>query len=213
MISVMLVDDHDLVRIGIRRLLSDVRGIRVDSEARSGEEALEMVRRKRPDVVLMDVSMPGIGGMEATRKLTKTYPDLKVVVLTVHIDDPFPSRLLQAGAVGYLTKASSVDEMVQAIEDVAAGKRYICPEIAQSLALSMLPGGDDSPFDALSQREMQILLMLTQGEKPKGIAEKLHLSPKTISTYRYRLYEKLGVRNDAEMTRMSIRHGLMDENN
>lgn len=213
MISVMLVDDHDLVRTGIRRLLSDVRGIRVDSEARSGEEALEMVRRKRPDVVLMDVSMPGIGGMEATRKLTKTYPDLKVVVLTVHIDDPFPSRLLQAGAVGYLTKASSVDEMVQAIGDVAAGKRYICSEIAQSLALSMLPGGDDSPFDALSQREMQILLMLTQGEKPKGIAEKLHLSPKTISTYRYRLYEKLGVRNDAEMTRMSIRHGLMDENN
>lgn len=213
MIKVMLVDDHDLVRTGIRRLLSDIRGIKVDSEAKSGEEALELVRRKRPDVVLMDVSMPGIGGMEATRKLTKAYPELRVIVLTVHIDDPFPTRLLQAGASGYLTKASSVDEMVQAIEDVAAGKRYISPEIAQSLALSMLPGGEGSPFDKLSQREMQILLMLTQGEKPKTIADKLHLSPKTISTYRYRLYGKLAVRNDAEMTRMAIRHGLMDENN
>lgn len=212
MINVLLVDDHELVRTGIRRLLTDVKGIKVYDEVDSGEAALSAVRKERPDVVLMDVSMPGIGGLEATRRLTHSHPDLKVIILTVHTDDPFPSQLLKAGAMGYLSKGCNVDEMIHAIRQVAAGKRYISPTIAQSLALSLLPG-TESPFERLSQRELQVMMMLMQGNKMGDISTKLCLSPKTISTYRYRLYEKLGVHNDAELTRLAMRHGMLDNLN
>lgn len=209
MINVLLVDDHELVRTGIRRLLTDVKGIKVYAEVDSGEAAIAAVRQTRPDVILMDVSMPGIGGLEATRRLTQSHPELKVIILTVHTDDPFPSQLLKAGAVGYLSKGCNVDEMIHAIRQVAAGKRYISPTIAQSLALSLLPGAE-SPFERLSQRELQVMMMLMQGHKMCDISTKLCLSPKTISTYRYRLYEKLGVHNDAELTRLAMRHGMLD---
>lgn len=210
MINVLLVDDHELVRSGIRRLLDDVDGINVYAEAESGEQALKLVRAKRPDVILMDVSMPGIGGLETTRKLNSFAPELPVIILTVHTDDPFPSSLLKAGASGYLHKGCKVDEIVAAIKEVYAGGRYIGSAIAQNLALSLFPGNAGSPFDNLSQREMQVMLMLVQGEKAQDIAGMLHLSPKTISTYRSRLFEKLGVRNDAELTRLAIRHGMLD---
>ncbi len=209
MINVLLVDDHELVRTGIRRLLADVKGIKVYAEVESGEAAIDSVRQFKPDVVLMDVSMPGIGGLEATRRLTQSHPDLKVIILTVHTDDPFPSQLLKAGAMGYLSKGGNLDEMITAIHQVAAGKRFISPAVAQSLALSLLPG-TESPFERLSQREMQVMLMLMQGHKMSDISDKLCLSPKTISTYRYRLYEKLGVRNDAELTKLAMRHGMLD---
>ncbi len=212
MINVLLVDDHELVRTGIRRLLTDVKGIKVYAEVDSGEAAIAAVRETRPDVMLMDVSMPGIGGMEATRRLTHSYPDLKVIILTVHTDDPFPGQLLKAGAMGYLSKGCNVDEMIHAIRQVAAGKRYISPSVAQSLALSLLPGAE-SPFERLSQRELQVMMMLMQGNKMCDISTKLCLSPKTISTYRYRLYEKLGVHNDAELTRLAMRHGMLDNLN
>lgn len=210
MINVLLVDDHELVRTGIRRLLSDVSGINVYDEAKDGESAITAVRKKRPDVVLMDVSMPGIGGLEATRKLKQIDSDLPVIILTVHTDDPFPTSLLKAGASGYLHKGCTVDEIVTAIKEVHAGRRYICTEIAQNLALSLLPGSDGSPFDSLSQREMQVMFMLVQGNKVQDISEKLCLSPKTISTYRSRLFEKLSVRNDAELTRLAMRYGMLD---
>lgn len=210
MINVLLVDDHELVRTGIRRLLSDVGGINVYAEAKDGESAISEVRRKRPDVVLMDVSMPGIGGLEATRKLKQIDSSLPVIILTVHTDDPFPTSLLKAGASGYLHKGCSVDEIVTAIKEVHAGRRYICGEIAQNLALSLLPGSEGSPFDNLSQREMQVMFMLVQGNKVQDISEKLCLSPKTISTYRYRLFDKLSVRNDAELTRLAMRYGMLD---
>lgn len=210
MINVLLVDDHELVRTGIRRLLEDVDGIKVYAEAESGEVALKEARKKRPDVVLMDVSMPGIGGLEATRKLVQLYPDLPIIIVTVHTDDPFPSSLLKAGASGYLHKGCSVDEIVTAINSVHAGKRYISTDIAQELALSLLPGNEKSPFETLSQREMQVMLMLVQGNKVHEISDKLHLSPKTVSTYRTRLFEKLRVGNDAELTRLAMRHGILD---
>ncbi|MGM0593007.1 MAG: UvrY/SirA/GacA family response regulator transcription factor [Pseudomonadota bacterium] len=210
MINVLLVDDHELVRTGIRRILEEVRGIHVYAEAESGEEALRMVRSKRPDVILMDVSMPGIGGLETTRKLNSYAPDLPVIILTVHTDDPFPSSLLKAGAAGYLHKGCKVDEIVTAINEVHNGGRYICSAIAQNLALSLLPGNEGSPFDNLSQREMQVMLMLVQGERVQDISDKLHLSPKTVSTYRSRLFEKLAIRNDAELTRLAMRHGMLD---
>lgn len=210
MINVLLVDDHELVRTGIRRLLEDVNGIKVYAEADCGEAALSEARKKRPDVVLMDVSMPGIGGLEATRKLIQLYPDLPIIIVTVHTDDPFPSSLLKAGASGYLHKGCSVDEIVTAIKSVHVGKRYISTDIAQELALSLLPGNEKSPFEALSQREMQVMLMLVQGNRVHEISEQLHLSPKTISTYRTRLFEKLRVGNDAELTRLAMHHGILD---
>ncbi len=210
MINVLLVDDHALVRHGIRRLLEDVSGINVSAEAESGEEAISLARKKRPDVVLMDVSMPGIGGLEATRKLLQYYPDLPIIIVTVHTDDPFPSSLLKAGAMGYLHKGCEVEEIVKAIKQVHNGKQYISSDIAQNLALSLLPGNERSPFDALSQREMQVMIMLVQGNKVQVISEKLHLSPKTISTYRSRLFEKLRVGNDAELTRLAMHHGILD---
>lgn len=210
MIKVLLVDDHELVRTGIRRLLDDVSGINVYAEATDGESAVEAVRKKRPDVILMDVSMPGIGGLEATRKIKQIDAALPVIILTVHTDDPFPTSLLKAGASGYLHKGCSVGEIVTAIKEVYAGRRYICTEIAQNLALSLLPGSEGSPFDNLSQREMQVMLMLVQGHKVQDISEKLCLSPKTISTYRTRLFDKLSVRSDADLTRLAMRHGMLD---
>ena len=208
-IRVMLVDDHDLIRYGLRRLLEDQSGIEVVDEARSGEEALEKVRTVKPDVVLMDINMPGIGGFEATSRLNKTGASCKVIVLTVHSEGPLPKRILEAGAMGYLTKGSPVEEMVQAIQRVNAGQRYIAPSIAQQLALSMLPG-ESSLLDLLSQRELQVLIMISQGMRTNAISEKLSLSPKTVSTYRKRLHEKLDVSNDVEMMHMAIKHGLLD---
>ncbi len=208
-IKVMLVDDHDLIRYGLRRLLEDQPGIEVVDEANSGELALEKVRLVKPDVILMDINMPGIGGFEATSRLSKTHPESKVIVLTVHSEGPLPKRLLEAGAVGYLTKGCPVEEMVEAIQKVNGGQRYIAPTIAQQLALSMLPG-EESLLDVLSQRELQVLIMISQGMRTNAISEQLSLSPKTISTYRKRLHEKLDVSNDVEMMHLAIKHGLLD---
>jgi two-component system invasion response regulator UvrY len=210
MIRVLIVDDHELVRTGIKRILEDTRDIRVIAEASTGEEALQQVREHRPDVVLTDVNMPGIGGLEATRKIIQSHPDLRVIVVTIHVDEPYPTRLLEAGASGYLTKGCAVDEIVDAIQMVHRGERYIGADIARQLALSMLPGGERSPFDKLSQREMQVMLMVTQGHSIQDISDRLCLSPKTVSTYRYRLYEKLGVDNDVELTHLAMRHGMIE---
>jgi two-component system, NarL family, invasion response regulator UvrY len=209
-IQVMLVDDHDLIRYGLRRLLEDQAGIEVVQEASSGEEALDKVRDTKPDVILMDINMPGIGGFEATSRLSKTHPECKVIVLTVHSEGPLPRRILGAGAVGYLTKGCPVEEMVGAIQKVHAGQRYIAPAIAQQMALSMLPG-EGSVVDLLSQRELQVLIMISRGMRTNMISEKLSLSPKTISTYRKRLHEKLDVSNDVEMMHLAIKHGLLEE--
>jgi len=204
-----VVDDHDLVRTGITRMLADIDGLQVVGEADSGESALKLARELKPDVVLMDVKMPGIGGLEATRKLLRSHPDTKVVAVTVCEDDPFPTRLMQAGAAGYLTKGAGLDEMVQAIRLAFAGQRYISPQIAQQLALkSFQPQG--SPFDALSEREIQIALMIVGCQKVQIISDKLCLSPKTVNTYRYRIFEKLSVTSDVELTLLAVRHGMVD---
>lgn len=210
MIRVMVVDDHELVRTGITRILNDAPGIAVVAEAASGEEAVTVAKRHRPHVLLMDVSMPGIGGLEATRKLVQSLSNLKVIVLSVHAEEPIPSRMMQAGASGYLTKGCAVDEILTAIKTVYSGERYIGADVAQKLALKMVPGGKVSPFEALSPREMQVMLMLTQGLKPQTISDNLCLSPKTISTYRHRLYEKLGVSNEADLTRMAMNYGIIE---
>lgn len=212
MINVMLVDDHDLVRKGIRRLLDDASGIKVVAEAIDGEQAIREVRKKKPDVILMDVSMPGIGGLEATRKITRSLPDMKIIAVTIHDNEPFPARLLEAGAAGYITKGCAIEEIISAIQSVHQGKQYITPGVAQKLALSFVNHGSKSVIEELTQREMQVMLMMVRGESNKEISISLCLSPKTTSTYRYRLFEKLGVDNDVELTRFAIRHGLIKEN-
>lgn len=211
MIRVLVVDDHDLVRTGITRTLADIDGLQVVGEACTGEEALLKVRELKPDVVLMDVKMPGIGGLEATRKLMRSHPDIKVVAVTVCEDEPFPTRLLQAGAAGYLTKGAALDEMVQTIRLVFAGQRYIDPQIAQQLALkSFQPQNSGSPFDLLSEREIQIALMIANCHKVQNISDKLCLSPKTVNTYRYRIFEKLSITSDVELALLAVRHGMVD---
>ena len=211
MIRVLVVDDHDLVRTGISRMLADISGLQVIGQADSGEDAIRKARELKPDVVLMDVKMPGIGGLEATRKLLRSYPDLKVIAVTICEEDPFPTRLLQAGAAGYLTKGAALEEMVQAIRMVFGGQRYISPQIAQQLALkSFQPQLSESPFDLLSEREIQIALMIANCQKVQSISDKLCLSPKTVNTYRYRVFEKLSITSDVELALLAVRHGMVD---
>lgn len=213
MITVLLVDDHDLVRIGIKRLLADVSGIKVVGEASSGEEATKMARDLKPNVILMDVKMPGIGGLEATRKVLRADPSVKIIAVTVYGEEPFPSRLIQAGAAGYLTKGSSLAEMVTAIKTVYSGQRYLSPEVAQQLAFKNISEQEEKPFDNLSERELQVMLMIVNGQKVQTISDKLCLSPKTVNSYRYRLFEKLNVNSDVELTHLAIRHGVLDTEN
>ena len=210
MIKVLVVDDHDLVRTGISRMLSDVPGLSVIGEADSGETAVVRARELKPDVILMDVRMPGIGGLEATRKLVQHDKHIKVIAVTVCDEEPFPTRLMQAGAAGYVTKGAALDEMVTAIRQVHAGLRYISPDIAQQLALKQFNPGGNSPFDCLSEREIQIALMIVNCEKVQSISDKLCLSPKTVNSYRYRIFEKLEISSDVELALMAVRLGLLD---
>jgi len=208
LIKVLLVDDHQIVREGIKRLLSEIDGIEVVAEAGSGEEALQIAKQEEINVVLMDIQMPGIGGIEATRKLVHYFPEMKILVLTICDDDIFPTRLMRSGAAGYITKGCPSEELVRAIKQVNAGERYLSSEVAQQLALKRFDD-KESPFDQLSERELQVLLMITQGQKVQKIADQLHLSPKTVNTYRYRIFAKLGIKSDVELTHMALRHGII----
>ena len=210
MISVFLVDDHELVRTGIRRIIDDVRGMTVAGEASSGEDAVKWCRANHADVILMDMNMPGINGLEATKKILRFNPDVKIIVLTIHTENPFPTKLMQAGASGYITKGAGPDEMVNAIRMVNSGQRYISPEIAQQMALSQFSSNAENPFADLSERELQIMMMITTGQKVTDISEQLNLSPKTVNSYRYRLFSKLGISGDVELTHLAIRHGIID---
>lgn len=209
-INVMVVDDHDLVRHGFKTLLSSQDGIEVVAEACCGEDAIEQCRllEDQLHVIMMDVNMPGIGGLEATHRISKRWPKMGIIIVTVHSDGPLPKKLLNGGARGYLTKGNKIEEIVEAIRDVHKGGRYIAKDIAQQLALSMLPG-DESIIDRLSKRELQVLMMIAQGDKTNTISDTLHLSPKTISTYRKRLHEKLEVSSDVEMVRLAMNHGIL----
>jgi len=212
MIKIMLVDDHRLVRAGLKRVLQEVPDMEVIAEASSGEEAMDLLRSHTPDVVLMDINMPGIGGLEATRRLLQKLPSTRVIVVSMHLEEPYPSRMLAAGAAGYISKDSAADEVVAAIRRVNTGGHYVAADVAGNLAASLVKGtAGGSPFEQLSQRETQVMLMVTKGYSTQEISDRLHLSPKTVSTYRYRLFEKLNVTNDVELTRMAMRYGLLDE--
>ncbi|MCP4412144.1 MAG: UvrY/SirA/GacA family response regulator transcription factor [Gammaproteobacteria bacterium] len=210
MINILLADDHDLVRLGIKRLLADATGITVVGEVETGEDAIILAKKLVPNIILLDANMPGIGGLEACKRIIRYNPEIKVIALTVHMDEPYPSRFLQAGASGYLTKGTGVDEMVRAIRQVNAGQRYISAEVAQQLALRPFDADRDTPFEVLSEREMQVMLMITSGEKVQQISNKLCLSPKTVNSYRYRLFDKLSIDSDVALTHLAIRHGIID---
>jgi two-component system invasion response regulator UvrY len=209
-INILLVDDHELVRTGICRIIDDVRGMKVIGEAQSGEEAVKWCRKNHPDVILMDINMPGIGGLDAMHKILRVNEDLKIIMLTMHTENPFPSKVMQAGASGYISKSAGPDEVLNAIRLVHSGQRYLAPEIAQKMALSQLSPTADDPFSVLSERELQIMLMITKGQRVVNISEQLGLSPKTINSYRYRLFDKLDVKGDVGLTHLAIRYGMLD---
>lgn len=209
MIKILIVDDHDLVRAGITRLLEDTGEIEIVGECASGEQAMSACQQLRPEIVLMDLHMPGMGGMEAAKRIISRYNDIKVIILTAESEAPISKHTIKIGVSGYLTKGCAVDEILNAIKQVQAGKRYISPLVAQKLALSMLDG-DKSPLDKLSKRELEVLIRISQGQTNREIAEQLHLSPKTTSTYRTRLLEKLKAANDVELSKICSEAGLLN---
>lgn len=213
MIKVLIVDDHALVRMGIRRLLEDLPDVEVVADAESGEQALSLVKSHKPDVVLLDMKMPGIDGWEVTRRLKKSNPQVKVIAVTAVYAEPLPTRVLQLGAMGYLTKESGAEEMAAAIRKVARGEKYLSAEIAQKMAINSLEATQESPFDLLSEREMQVMLMITSGMTVQDIADRLFLSSKTINGYRYRMFEKLGIKNDVELTFLAMKHRVIEQPN
>ncbi|WP_111640883.1 response regulator [Marinimicrobium alkaliphilum] len=212
MTKILVVDDHDLVRMGIVRMLADVPGYAVVGSAKSGEQAVSLARELLPDVVLMDVKMPGMGGLEATRKLLAIQPAMKIVAVTACDDNMYPTRLMQAGAVGYVTKGAEFTEITQAIDKVVAGELYMSSSIAQQLALKNFGGGgsDASPFEKLSQRELQTALMIANGKRAQDIADTFCVSPKTVNSYRYRIFDKLGINSDVELTLLAVKHNVLD---
>ncbi len=212
MIRVLLVDDHELVRTGVKSILERAPDIEVVAEASTGEEAIAMAKQSLPNVVLMDVSMPGIGGIEATRRILHNNPGVSVIALTALDDDPFPSRLNDVGAKGFLTKGCPAEEMIHAVRTIFRGQRFVSPEVAQKHTLTEWKGKNVNPFQGLSSRETQVLLQILEGRRNLEISDTLNLSPKTVSTYRQRILEKLGIRNDVDLTRLAYRYGLLSDN-
>lgn len=209
MIRVLVVDDHDLVRMGISRMLADSPDIEVVGEADSGDMAIRLAKTLQPDVVLLDVNMPNIGGVEATKRLIQLSLGIKILAVSSMVTQPYPSMLLKAGVNGYITKGTPLDEMIRAIKKINQGGRYFSHDVAEQLADVLLSDNAASPFDLLSDREKQVAMMVVNCQSPQQIADQLFVSVKTINTYRYRIYEKVGVDSDVKLTHMAIRHGLI----
>lgn len=210
MISVLLVDDHELVRTGIEALLNSSEDIQVIGVANSGEEAVKAISEQSADIILMDVNMPGIGGVEACRRILQHDGNAKIVALSVHNDGPIPHQLQKLGVLGFISKGSPVDEMIHAIRTVMMGKRYLCKEVVDNPAFQGLPGSHESPFAKLSQREAEVVTLILQGKTIQEMAEMLALRDKTVNTFRYRLYKKLNVKNDVELTRLAVKFSHID---
>lgn len=208
-IGVMLVDDHAVVRMGFRLLLEGSSDIKVVAEADSGEEACRKFPEVRPDVVVMDISMPGIGGLEAIDRILAREPAARILVLSAHEDAMHARRVLKAGAAGYLTKRSAAEALMQAIRQVHQGKTFLEPEIAQQMAVQQV-NGDRNPLDMLSEKEFKVFLALAKGQSVAEIAEVMSLSPRTIGTHLYNIKQKLGASNSAELAIIAIRAGLIE---
>ncbi|HBK55424.1 MAG TPA: two-component system response regulator UvrY [Xanthomonadales bacterium] len=208
MIKVVLVDDHALVRAGFAMILSAQPDIQVVGEADNGEAGLQLVRTLDPDVLLCDLHLPGFSGLEVTERLARAGSRTRVIIVSVQEDGPMPKRLLSAGAYGYLGKGGDAAELVRAIRDVASGRRYVGGEVAMRMALGQIDGRR-SPFDDLTPRELEVALLLCQGRRTEDMAKRLSLSPKTVSTHKYRVYEKLGLRDPIALARLAAQYGLV----
>ncbi len=210
MIRVMLVDDHAVVRTGFRLLLSSIAEVSVVAEADSGEAAYKLYPELLPDVVVMDLSMPGMGGLEALRRIRARYPHAKVLTLSAHDDPMHARRALQEGALGFLSKRSAPEALIAAVTIVASGQRYLDTLLAQKLALAEIDGAAKSPVERLSEREFEVFVRLAGGATVQRIAQDLNLSASTVGTHLYNIKQKLGVVNQSELTLLAIRHGLIE---
>ncbi|MEI8363530.1 MAG: response regulator transcription factor [Betaproteobacteria bacterium] len=208
-INVMLVDDHAVVRMGFKMLLELDADIKVVAEAESGEQSIQRYMEFKPTVVVMDITMPGIGGLEAIERILAKDSSAKILVLSAHEDSVHPKRVLNAGAMGYLTKRSAAEEMIKAIRTVASGKKYLEASVAQKMAIQQL-SGDQNPVDVLSPREFEVFMALAKGKTTNEIAETLFLSPRTVGTHLYNIKQKLNANNSAEIALIAMRSGLID---
>ena len=210
MIKVLLADDHTIVRDGFKRLVEEAGDMQVVAEAADGREAIEMVHKCRPDVVVVDLSMPGIDGLEVISQLVHYYPELPVIVLTMQKEEQYVKRALSAGAMGYITKQAAAHHLISAIRSVLAGERYLGEYAARSLADRVARKAETSLIETLSNREIQVLSQLASGKTNKEIAGIYSISVKTVDIYRARIFQKLEIRNIAELTRFAIKHGLIE---
>jgi DNA-binding NarL/FixJ family response regulator len=211
MIQILIVDDHQLVREGIRRILEEEQDFRVVAEASDGLEALEKAKQTNPDVILLDVMMPNLDGVETTRRLAKKRkPPARIIILTMYADEHYAARLLRMGASGYVVKDSAPAELVAAIRAVCRGERYISASLRDALAMRFIEGIDREPLDSLSDREFQVLRRLASGATNREIAEELSLSVKTVDAHRLNLLAKLKLRNNAELTKFAVQNGIVN---
>ncbi|HUA24498.1 MAG TPA: response regulator transcription factor [Steroidobacteraceae bacterium] len=210
MIRVLLVDDHAVVRTGFRLLLQARADIAVVGEADSGETACQRYLELSPDVVVMDIAMPGMGGIEALRRIRAHDPQARVLALSAHDDPMHARRALREGALGFLSKRSAPETLLEAVSGVGSGQRYIDPRVAQRLALEDIGGAESSPIKRLSEREFEVFLRLARGASVQRIADDLRLSASTVGTHLYNVKQKLGVSNQSELTLLAIRHGLIE---
>ncbi|MCP4107034.1 MAG: response regulator transcription factor [Desulfobacteraceae bacterium] len=211
MIKVLLADDHSIVRAGLRRIVEEDDEIEVIAEAADGNEAIKQVRKKCPDVAVIDISMPGMDGLEVVSRLHSYFPELPVLILTMHEEEQYVVRAIEAGAMGYITKQSAPEQLVGAIRKVHAGSRFLTAEAAEVLALRLARGVNGrSPLDSLSTRELQVLRRLARGHTNREIADAYNISIKTVDTYRFRLLKKLNLRNNADLSRFAIQNHLIE---
>ena len=210
MIRILIADDHSVVRQGLQQIVSERTDMTVAGQAASGQEALDLVRENEFDVAIIDIAMPGRGGLDILRDLRATRPDMRVIVLSMYSEEQYAVRSLRDGASAYLTKTSAPDELLLAIETVAAGRRYITPSIADRLAGYIEDSAERPAHELLSDREMQVLVLIGSGKTVGEIAEQLTLSVKTVSTYRSRVLEKMGMASNADLIRYAIHHRLVD---
>ena len=211
MIKVLLADDHSIVREGLRRIIEESEDIEVIAEADDGRIAIQLAQEKQPDIAVVDISMPGLDGLEVVSQLKVYRPELPIIILTMHEEEQYVVRAIEAGAMGYVTKRSAPEQLVKAIRQVMDGSRYLTPEASEALALRIAKGtGGKSSLDSLSNRELQVLRRLAMGHTNHEIAEAYNISTKTVDTYRSRLLKKLNLRNNAELSRFAIQNKLIE---
>jgi two-component system invasion response regulator UvrY len=208
-LNVLLVDDHSVVRMGFKMLIDSEKDMQVIAEAETGEEGIKKFQEIKPDVIVMDITMPGIGGLEAIERIIAKDKNAKILVLSAHEDSVHPKRVLSAGAIGYLTKRSAAEELINAIRTVGSGKKYIESSVAQQLAITQLSGEND-PTEVLSDREFEVFISLAKGKSTNEIADTMCLSPRTVGTHLYNIKQKLNANNSAEIALIAIRCGLLE---